>query len=598
MSEAPRDEYERRLGTRGRAAAALAQRDRLLSNWRLAVFALGVALSFAAFGFDLVSGGWLLPVAIVFVALLVAHDRAIRARERADRSVAFYEDGLARLDHEFAGRGEAGERFRDPAHPYAEDLDLFGPGSLFEMLCTVRTHAGEDRLAGWLLAPAEPAAIRARQAAVAELAPRLELREDLALLGEDVRAGLHPEPLRRWGEREVAPVLVSRWLPLATTLASALSLAALGAWIFTGAGPIPLLVTASLQAGLASSVRGAVRGVVESVDAPARDLALFAELLARLEREPFESPQLASLRAALETRGVPPSRRIAQLRRRVELLDSRRNQLFAPIGALLHWTTQLACALERWRATCGPAVGRWIEAVGELEALAALGGHAFERPEHVFPEILEGAPRFEGEGLGHPLLPRDRCVTNDVRLGDDGLRVLVVSGSNMSGKSTLLRTVGTNAVLALAGAPVYAGSLRLTPVSVGASIRVSDSLQEGSSRFYAEIKRLRQVMEIAEGEPPALFLLDEILHGTNSHDRGIGAEAVVRGLFERGALGLVTTHDLALARVAEALAPAAANVHFADHLEEDRMVFDYRMRPGVVAHSNALELMRSVGLDV
>ena len=597
MSEEPRAAYESRLRARRATAVAKASRAGSLSNARLTVFAAGVAVAFAAYGFQQLSALWLLPPALVFAVLVAAHDRVLRARERADRAVAFYERGLARLDHSFAGGGEPGERFRDPTHPYAEDLDLFGRGSLFELLCTARTRAGEDRLADWLLAPAQPPIVLERQRAVAELTPRLELREELALLGEDVRAGLHPEALRHWGEGEVATVLVSRWLPALAAAASGHSLLGLAGWIFAGTGPAPLVLALLLGGFLASAVRAPVQAAIRSVEAPARDLRLFAELLARLEREPFEAPRLVALRSALETGGVPPSRRIARLRSRVELLDARRNQLFAPIGGLLLWGTQLACAIERWRATCGPALGRWIEAVGDFEALAAFGSHAFERPSHVFPEVVEGAPRLEGEGLGHPLLPADRCITNEVTLGDD-LRVLVVSGSNMSGKSTLLRTVGTNAVLALAGAPVFARSLRLTPLAVGASIRVLDSLQEGSSRFYAEIKRLRQIMKLAEGEPPALFLLDEILHGTNSHDRGIGAEAVVRGLFERGALGLVTTHDLALARVAEALAPGAANVHFADHLEEGRMVFDYRMRPGVVAHSNALELMRSVGLDV
>ena len=182
--------------------------------------------------------------------------------------------------------------------------------------------------------------------------------------------------------------------------------------------------------------------------------------------------------------------------------------------------------------------------------------------------------------------------------GGGELRVLVVSGSNMSGKSTMLRTVGTNTVLGLAGAPVCARRLRLAPLAVGASIRIKDSIQEGTSRFYEEITRLRRITRITEGELPVLFLLDEILHGTNSHDRRIGAEAVVRGLVERGAVGLVTTHDLALAQVADALAPRGANVHFQDHLEDGRMVFDYRMQPGVVTRSNALALMRAIGLEV
>ena len=223
---------------------------------------------------------------------------------------------------------------------------------------------------------------------------------------------------------------------------------------------------------------------------------------------------------------------------------------------------------------------------------------AYEHPDQSFPEIIEGKePIFEAEAMGHPLLPAARRVCNHVRLGSEP-RVLVVSGSNMSGKSTMLRSIGINSVLALAGAPVCATSLRISPLSIGASIRLQDSLLEGSSRFYAEIQRLRQIVDLTRGELPVLFLLDEILHGTNSHDRGIGAEAVVRSLVDRGGMGLVTTHDLALARVADELGSRGENVHFEDHLEDGVIAFDYQMRPGVVTKSNALELMRSVGLEV
>jgi DNA mismatch repair ATPase MutS len=259
------------------------------------------------------------------------------------------------------------------------------------------------------------------------------------------------------------------------------------------------------------------------------------------------------------------------------------------------WGVHCALAVEAWRARHGASVGAWLTAVGELEALCSLAGFAWEHPADVYPELEESEPRFEAESLGHPLIPEARCVRNDVALGG-ATRVLIVSGSNMSGKSTLLRAVGTNAVLALAGAPVRASRLRLSRLSVGATLRIRDSLQEGTSRFYAELVRLRDLVRIAEGPVPLLFLLDEILHGTNSHDRRLGAAAVVSGLVERGAIGLVTTHDLALSAVADEPALHAANVHFEDRLEDGEMRFDYRMRPGVVQTSNALALMRSLGL--
>jgi DNA mismatch repair ATPase MutS len=343
--------------------------------------------------------------------------------------------------------------------------------------------------------------------------------------------------------------------------------------------------------------RRVVARVVEAVEQPAHDLALLAKVLSRLEQERFTSARLMELRAALDVAGHAPSTRIAKLNRLIEMLDSRDNPFMKAVGPLMLWTEQLAFAIEAWRRVSGPALRRWLAAVGEIEALCCVAAYAFEHPADVFPEFAAGAACFEVEAMAHPLLDASRAVRNSVRLGDD-LRVLIVSGSNMSGKSTLLRTVGINAVLAQAGAPVCAQRLRLSRLALGASIRALDSLQDGTSRFYAEITRLHQIMELTGGPLPVLFLLDELLHGTNSHDRRIGAEAIVRGLVGRGAIGLVTTHDLALAQVVEALAPRAENVHFQDQFENGRMTFDYRLHAGVVEKSNALELMRSVGLEV
>jgi len=615
VTDGPAGEYARRLAIRSAAAKRLDVRAKRLSSARLIVFLAGVALAFAVFAAKRVPAPWLALPAVAFVALVVRHDRALQAHARAERAAAFYERGLARLERRPARTGsdaggagpqpatrsgdgagaENGDRFLDAEHLYAADLDLFGPRSLFALLCSARTRAGEETLAAWLRAPAAPEEVRARQAAVAELRGRLDLREELALLGDDVRAGLAPEALAAWG---TAPsVGAPTALRVTLALAAALLVAAVAATLL-GAPLLPLVLgIGGLAFGLAATQRRRVQAIVRGVGRPGRDLALLAALLARVEAERFQAPRLVALRAALDTGGVAPSKRVARLRLLVDLIDARRNQLFAPIAALTLWTTQLALAIEAWRRDFGPAVVRWLAAVGELEALCALAGFAYEHPASPFPEIVEGEALYDAEGLVHPLLPPERAVPNDVRL-DAALRLLLVSGSNMSGKSTLLRSVGVNAVLALAGAPVCARRLRLSPLSLGASIRVQDSLQEGASRFYAEITRLGRIVRRAEESPPLLFLLDEILAGTNSHDRRIGAAAIVRGLVERGAVGLVTTHDLALAKIADELAPRARNVHFEDQLVGGEMRFDYRLHDGVVTHSNALALMRAVGLDV
>lgn len=589
----PAAEYRRRLAARTSSLEREEAQSRALWRYRRIVFAAGAVMLLAALGGYLAPWWMALPVA-VFIALMAIHERVNRRRDHFARAVAYYERGLKRIGDVWAGSGETGERFAAPHHPFAEDLDLFGRGSLFELLSTARTRAGEETLASWLLHPATIEEIRARQEAVAELRPRLDLREDLALLAAEVRTGVDAGMLTAWGS--APPVHFSKALRLAAPIIGIASLAAVIAWLALG-WAMAALAALVVEGIFFFLVQERVGHVIAAVEGPSRDLKLFSETLARIERERFSSPRLKELRAALDTGGHPPSEQIARLSRMVEILDSTRNIIFAPLALILLIPAQLAFAIERWRQVSGRAVGDWLAAVGEFEALSSFAGYSAEHPADPFPEMVKDGPCFIGEGLAHPLIPSARAVANDVAL-DERQSALIVSGSNMSGKSTLLRTVGINAVLAQAGAPVRARRLRLSPLTLGASIHILDSLQEGSSRFYAEITRLRQIVDLAKGERPLLFLLDEILSGTNSHDRRIGASSVVKGLVERGAIGLLTTHDLALTEIAEELGGRAVNVHFEDHLEGGKMTFDYRMQPGVVRKSNAIELMRAVGLDV
>lgn len=608
MSPDARAVYTKAAQQRRTEVAEGERRHRALGYAQLgaAIAAAAIAAVALANGFTIAWAG--IPLA-GFVALLVVHDHLLRDLERRRRAAAYYERALARLDGHWAGAGETGDRYLDPAHPYAQDLDVFGKASLFELLCSARTRIGQDTLARWLLAPADPAEAQRRNAAIAELRPRVDLREDLAVLADDAHEGVDATALAAWGE--AAPLLdpaAARWLPLFTGF----GIASLAAMIFSGldwAKVVPLgsalgiAVRYVFLGGLLANgfllhrISSHVDLVVVAVDQAAHQLGLLSAVLARLERERFDSPLLAELRARLDVAGESSSSRLARLRRLSERLDSRENLFVRMLELFILWTPRNAAAVEEWRRETGASVRPWLEAVGEFEALSSLASHAFEHPADTFAEIADGPPCIEAQAIGHPLIPENRVVRNDVRLGG-GLQVLVVSGSNMSGKSTFLRTIGTNVVLALAGAPVRAARLRLSPLAIGASIRLSDSLQGGVSRFYAEILRIRQILDLTTGGAPVLFLIDEFLAGTNSHDRRIGAQALVRGLADRGAIGLVTTHDLALADIAEALDGRAANVHFEDHVEDGQIRFDYVMRPGVVRKSNAIELMRSVGLEI
>jgi hypothetical protein len=590
----PRAEYERRLANWRERIAKLDRVNLHISYGRLVLGVTGAILLWTAFVRASISPAWPVGVWLAFGVLAVVHARQLQRYERARGAERVYLRGFDRLGGNWAGTGRDGTMFLE-GHPYARDLDLFGPASLFELLNTTRTEIGEATLADWLRGPAALSEVRARHAAVDELRPMLDFREDVAVLASESpvgRTGL----LAAWAASP--PEGFSPALRVMLAVFSLVTICVAAAAYFEVVESEFLFLWVIVEVAIASIWRRPFHHVVHAIDTPEHDLALLAGLLARVESERFTSPRLAALQQRLVTDGVLPSKRIAQLRSLVSWLDSTHNLLFGPIAYVLLLRPQLAVAIDRWHGAYGPAVGEWLRAVGELEAFAAIATFAFERPADLFPELVDEGAVFDASALGHPLIPPSVAVRNDVSLGGGGPRVIIVSGSNMSGKSTLLRSVGVNVVLALAGAPVTAGRLRLSALALGATLHVEDSLQAGHSRFYAEILRIRAIVEGAHGPAPMLFLLDEILHGTNSFDRRIGAEGIVRALVDLGAIGLVTTHDLALTELPSMLGTAAINMHFEDRLENGKMFFDYRMRPGVVEHSNALALMRAIGLDV
>jgi hypothetical protein len=539
---------------------------------------------------------WLAVPILVFIPLAFYHGRILNARDRAARAASFYERGLARLEERWQGTGSTGERFRDPSHLYADDLDLFGRGSVFELLATTRTSGGEAMLASWLLAPAPIRVIQDRQRGVQELGPRLDLREDLSVLGPELQEAVRTEELQKWAT--APPTLTGAWPRVVAPLLAAATTSAIVYWVWSGEPPPWIVPAIVAQGAFAWYFRERVHEVAHGVERREQELEVLGALMDRIERDPVTTPLLTRLRGELRATGRSPAAEVRQLARLVDFLSSGHNQMFGPVAALLLLGTQLAFAVERWRLRCGPIVPRWLAAVAEYEALSALATYHAEHPEDPFPEVADLEPTFEGDAVAHPLVPVAVAIANDVALGGRHQQLLIVSGSNMSGKSTLLRTVGVNAVLAQAGAPVRAARLRLSPLHVGATLRLNDSLMEGRSRFYAEITRIAAIVTLAKTTPRVLFLCDELLSGTNSHDRLQGATGILKGILALGAIGIVTTHDLALTAIADSLGGLAMNLHFEDRFENDVLTFDYKLRPGVVRTGNAIPLMRSVGLDV
>jgi hypothetical protein len=609
--------YRRRLARySAERDRAYAQRQRLRGRILLLVGA-AIVCAIAAFAATLLL---LIPtVALAAQAYRVATTQGEydRAYLRLTALVAVQEEGLARLTRDWDALPlrqppppPAGQPAADVSLAYAADLDLQGRASLLHLLGTANTPGGQVTLRRWLLAPAPCAVVRDRQQAVAELAPDVDLRDELAVHGRRI-AELQPTYLSFLAWAEGAPWLTPRpmlvwlsWLlPLLTIGCLCAEIAQITAY--------PLwAVFAAISWLLAAGFGRQVDGVIDQVSERQSAFRPYAELFALLSARRFEAPLLRGIQDELAAGDLRAAQQMRALARIMTLADLRLSILepFLQIGLL--WNFHVLRQLERWQHAAGHEVRAWMETLSEMESLAALATLAYDHPGWGRPEILAAPagphePVLVATALGHPLLPPDACVGNDVSLGPPGT-FLLVTGSNMSGKSTLLRAIGTNVVLAQAGAPVCASTFRLRPAALATSIRVQDSLEYGVSYFMAELARLKLVVDETDavaqaGERTPLFLLDEILRGTNTSERQFAAAHTLAYLLAHGATGVVSTHDLALSEAPE-VASSAILAHFTDSFirgpEGLSMQFDYVLRPGLATATNALHLMEMAGLPL
>ena len=553
---------------------------------------------------------------VVFFVLVSRHRAARRDEAWQEALRALSHEGLWRLDRDWEAL-ETLDRGRWPAdadalreHPWAGDLHVLGRASLAHLAGPVTSAPGRDVLARWLLAATRGSALAERQEAVRELAPALDLRLEVAALGRLAPTAWRSEVERflEWAE-DPPRLLDDRTVSFAAWVLVPLTLL-LGALHAAGVAPALWVLPLIAQFVVLRRVHGRIRDDFERSAAAAGGVRRYGEQLRRIHDHGGDAPLLRRLHDVLGGEdgedgarpGAPAHRRLEALQSALDLAESRRSMVYHVLNPFLLLDVHLARRLERWKAVSGPAVRGWVEALGEFEALSALSSLAHDHPDWTFPTVDPAADRLTARGLGHPLLRPGACVRNDVEVGPAGT-FLLVTGSNMSGKSTLLRAVGTNVVLAQAGGPVCAQALRLPPVRLHTSMFVEDSLEEGVSRFMAELLRVRGIVEAAraaeEGAPPVLYLLDEILQGTNSAERRVAARAVIRHLLAEGALGAVTTHDLTL-HEAEDLQASAVMRHFRESVEETeagtRLTFDYRLREGLATTRNALRLLEAVGL--
>lgn len=597
------DEYRARHTAREQSRKSEEATTDRIGNVRLGLAAIAAILVILPL-FVREGGPWwaLVPVAAGFVALGIWHDRVSARLRRATAAEGYYARELDRVDEKWRTlEDDGGDLVPEDPHlaQLGADLDLFGPASAFQLINRSVTLYGRSTLAAWLIDPCDVARARGRQAAVAELAQLIDVRESLAVAAAgDGLTRLRDDLLLEWAEH-ADPLPARAVLQVLGILQPILLVATVVVWAVTDIGaPMVMAILAHIATLLA--VRRPVERRAARISTPDRALSRYAELLDAIESAGFKSDALVELVQSLKTDGQPASARIGELRRLVERLDARHNVFFSlTIGPILLWDMNLILRAERWQQVVGPSLRGWFRTIGEVEALSSLGAYAYERPHYAMPELTSDAGVFEATQLSHPLIDRSKVVSNDIRLGGPG-SVLLLSGSNMSGKSTFLRAIGLANVLGRAGAPVPAQAARLSDAQLVTSIRVSDSLARGASHFYAELERIKLTLDLAANHGGhILYLLDEMLHGTNSKERYIGAVSVIRWLSHHSAMGVVTTHDLELAKVGDELAAGLlTNMHFGDDVGEGKIHFDYMLKSGPVRSTNALRLMREIGIDI
>ena len=598
MRASPEPEHVRRRDAFAAEAARLGSVADRISFLRLALFfVLGSATAAAIAERSIVMAVVAGVATLLFVVAIVWHARVFAAKERADVRREIHARHLRRIAGTTEGLPDGTGTIPD-AHPYASDIDLVGPGSVFERYAVAHTASGTSTLGHWLAAPAEVAVARARQAAVIELADRrLDVREGLeAAVLDSGSESIDARPFVEFceGPKVLAnrPMLgiVVTVLPIVT-----LTVLALSGYVLPAFSWVPLAIVQGL---IARQLEPGVGRAYARVVSRRRFVESYRAILKIAEEMPAEAEALIALKSRLNVTGSRPSVELSRLELWASLFEVRAQGLIhLVINVLLLWDANVLLRLERWALRAGTRTRDWLETIGELEALASLATMRAIDGSSSMPELAdEGVLR--AEGLAHPLLLSSARVANDVTIEGPGT-ALVVTGSNMAGKSTLLRAIGVNVVIALAGGPVSAIAMRVPLVRLRASMRIADSLQHGASYFQAELARLRTVIEDAEASPPILFLLDELLRGTNARARHRGARAVVLHLLARRAMGIVATHDIALSELEEELHGKVKNFHFTDVLAEDgEMIFDYRLRPGVVKTSNALRLLALAGVEV
>ena len=596
----PKEQYEKRKMYYAQRLKNLTKTINRLSNIRLVMFLAGSGTAvFFYLTYSPFLGFGMAGFTLAFFAALVLRHQNIKKRHSYTQVLyEIHDQALKRLEGQWKTFLDQGEDFKDPAHPYSEDLDLFGFGSLFQWINTAKTFGGREKLKKWLTEPpVEIEKIEKKQVAIQELARNFAWRQRfLAEARMAKRAMNSPKDIIEWAKTydksylQLGVLILARGLPIITITFVVLYLMSsrVSYWY-----PLTGLVIQTIILFFVGKQRGkALKAVYTYKDS----IKIYEKMLQRFEKRSFQSDYLQTLKKSLYDRNHNTAfEQIRKLSSLADLIANRDNAMFLIINILTLWDIQCMIALESWKERSGRSLDRWLDTIAELEALSSLAIIHFDHQEWVLPKITPENPGIVAINIGHPLLRESVCnnLSMEKRSG-----ILLITGSNMSGKSTLLRTLGINLVLAYAGAPVCAKSFSCSLLRIYTCMRVSDNLGENISSFYAELLRIKEIVRASKSDTNIFFLLDEIFKGTNSQDRHAGAKVLIQQLSKAGAMGMVSTHDLELGNIERESEGKIRNYHFREYYKNDEIYFDYKLRPGISTTRNAMYLIKMAGIDV
>ncbi|MBF0298733.1 MAG: hypothetical protein HQK51_08435 [Oligoflexia bacterium] len=572
----------------------------LLSRSKRILFFLFIFFIFLSSYYKLFSINFSIIPFLLFIVIFVIHEILTNKIKKLKIFISYYDFLIKRITHQWIGKGFQGAEFVEESNLYAKDLDIFGLGSLFERVCLSNTKLGQQKFADYLQYKPTKNEIQQRQKAIKELTNELDLREQLHFVSYNINANLNAKSLAAWSS--MPPIYNGFFLEnIFPIILTVLSISTTTALFFTPYNKIFILfffILLIIEQVIRITLLSKCNLIIRPLSKITKELNSLSEGLYLYENKNFQSLKNKTLISAFKQENRVASLQIKKLYSIKVWLDSCSNQLFAAIAFFLMLEIILSFSIERWRKQNASHITNWLDAFAELEALNSIAAFAFENPEYAYPTITDTSMTFYAQDLGHPLINKNEVVCNDIKL-DSSNRILMVSGSNMSGKSTLLRTIGINSILSFIGSPVKSQSLYLSIFDIGANTRFEDSLAKGISKFYFEINRLSEIYKKVQVSSSSLILLDEIFNGTNSHDRKQGVMALIKELLKNNVLTIITTHDLALTEIKENMnCDTIRNIHFNDNFKDGKLFFDYKIKDGIIKKSNALELMKLVGLPV